>query len=62
MRVAIPAMFDIPEPRLVPHNDHTKDEAVRVVDASPAVLGEFNYSRRFILSLAASPPSLNLSL
>lgn len=62
MRVVVPALFDVPQPHFVPHDDHAEDEAVGVVHASPAVLAELHQRRRLVLRLATSPPSLDLTL
>lgn len=62
MWVVVPALLDVPQPRLVPHDNHAEDEAVSVVNASPAVLAELHQRRRLVLSLAPPPPSLDLTL
>lgn len=49
MRVTVPAVLNIPEPRFVPQDDDTIHKAVRVVNATPRVLTEFDQRRRFIL-------------
>lgn len=42
MRVIVPALLDVPEPRLVPHDDHAKHKAVSVVDTSPAIFAKLD--------------------
>lgn len=59
--IAVPAVFDVPQPGFVPHNDATEDKAVRVVDASPRVFAKLNQRRRFVLGSPTAPPSLDLS-
>lgn len=49
MRIAIPAVLDIPEPRFVPQHNDAIDEAVRVVQTAPRVLAELDQRRWFIL-------------
>lgn len=62
VRVAVPALLDVPQPRFIPHHDAAKDEAVRVVDAPPGRFAELDQRRRFVLGTAPSPPVLDLSL
>lgn len=62
VRIIVPALLDVPQPWLVPHDNHTEDKAVCVVNASPAILTELNERRGLVLSLASTPPSLDLSL
>lgn len=49
MRVTVPTVLNIPEPRFVPQHDETIHKAVRVVDAAPRVFTEFHQRRWFIL-------------
>lgn len=62
MWVVEPTLLDVPKPNLIPHDDHAKDEAVRVVNASPAILAELHKSRWLVLGFSSSPPSLDLPL
>lgn len=41
MGIRIPALFDIPKPNFVPHDNHAKDEAVSVEHATPNIFAEF---------------------
>lgn len=42
MWIAVPAVFHVPEPRLVPQHVQAVRKAVRVVDEAPRVLAEFD--------------------
>lgn len=41
MRIVIPALRDVPQPQLVPQENHQKHKAAGEVDESPEVLAEF---------------------
>lgn len=42
MWIAVPAVFHVPEPWLVPQHVQAECKAVRVVDEAPRVLAEFD--------------------
>lgn len=61
MWIIIPALLNVPQPRLIPHYNHAKHEAVSVVNASPTVFAELDKRCRLVLGLASPPPSLDLT-
>lgn len=49
MGIAVPTALHVPEPGLVPQDNHPEDEAVQVVDAPPGVLAELDQRRGLVL-------------
>lgn len=42
MWIPVPAVFDVPEPWLVPQHIQSKYETVRVIEKTPCILTEFD--------------------
>ena len=41
VRVVVPAVLDVPQPRLVPQHRHAEREHAGVVEAAPSVMNDF---------------------
>jgi hypothetical protein len=61
MRIIVPALLNVPQPRFIPHDDGAETETIGVVHATPNILAKLLQRRRLILGLASSPPPLNLA-
>lgn len=61
MWIAIPALFNVPQPRFIPHYNYPKNKTICVVHAAPNIFTELFQCCWLILSFTPPPPSLDLS-
>jgi len=57
VRVVVPAVLDVPQPRLVPQHRHAEREHAGVVEAAPSVMNDF--TQLLNEQYYSSQPSIN---